>query len=514
MHNTFRALIDQCATELPDNQVIYDPDAQLSMTYGQLRTLCRKFAHHLSSISNEQDAHIGFMLDNSYWTFLIFMGTMYSGRTVVPLNVVASHQNLQFALTNAKVSVVFVSERYRPLLDDLLSDMDHKLRIEMVDMDTGFNMQTADKVKAEFALLPVNPDSPAMILHTSGTVGLPKGAVLTHKNLITGGKNVTLGHQLVQQDVAYCVLPLYHVNGQVVTCVAPLISRSKVVMPHRFSVHRFWEHIQDCGCTWTSIVPTIAKYLLDEYDHACQKGMNVDIPQLRFARSASSAMPAGMHHDFEEKFDTPMIETLGLTETAGTIIANPMPPAMRKPGSVGIPFGTEAKIIGDDGCELPNNSVGEIIVKGDNNISEYYNAPEATALAFTADGWFRTGDLGYQDEDGYFFVSGRSKELIIKGGENISPREIDDVLYHHDKILEAAAFGFPDENYGEVVAVAVVLKTGSQCTVDELVEYCRHSLGDFRVPSRIFFVDELPKGPSGKIQRLEAARSLIAEHHS
>ena len=213
--------------------------------------------------------------------------------------------------------------------------------------------------------------------------------------------------------------------------------------------------------------------------------------------------------DFEATFDIPMLESMGLTESAAPILANPMPPATRKPGSVGIPFGNKVKIINPASDDLGRNEIGEIVVRGDNVVSEYYNAREATLSAFTPDGWFRTGDLGYQDDDGYFFVTGRIKELIIKGGENISPREIDDVLYRNKAIQEVATFGYPDPAYGQVVAIAVVVKADQSYSEEELMEYCQTELGSFLCPSRIFFVDDLPKGPSGKIQRLQVANSLI-----
>ena len=209
-----------------------------------------------------------------------------------------------------------------------------------------------------------------------------------------------------------------------------------------------------------------------------------------------------------------MLETMGLTETAAPILSNPMPPEIRIPGSVGLPFGNEATILNSEEEEMSANEIGEIVVRGANVIAEYYNAPEATASSFTQCGWFRTGDLGYRDEDGYFFVTGRIKELIIKGGENISPREIDDVLYHHDAVLEAGTFGLPDDTYGQVVAVAIVLKEGRDCTENELIDFCKLELGRFRCPSRIFFVESLPKGPSGKIQRLQVASSLIEQMES
>ena len=512
MADTLRSLINRCAREYPSRTYLIDPDSGLTMTYELLRNHCRAFGEMIWCAGYTQSTKIGFMLDNGYWTSAIFLATMYSGNVSVPLNVVASRRNLLFALSNANIEIVMVSERYRPLLDSLLAEMDKDILVVDVDMTGGFEMPITNPNPDDYRVHPITSESAAMILYTSGTVGMPKGALLRHSNMVAGGDNVKKAHQLSLDDIAYCVLPLYHINGQIVTAIAPIISGSRVVMPRKFSVSNYWKHISDYKCTWVSLVPTMAKYLLDE----AKKPENTTLLKsftgtLRFARSASSSMPAGMHGDFEELFGIPMIETMGLTETAAPILSNPMPSGIRKPGSVGRPCGTEVKIIDGNQAELDDLEVGEIVVRGANVISEYYNAPHDTLTSFTYDGWFKTGDLGYRDQDGYFFVTGRIKELIIKGGENISPREIDDVLYHHDAVLEAGAFGFPDETYGQVVAVAVVLKEGRNCSERQLIDFCRNELGEFRCPTRIFFVDDLPKGPSGKIQRLEVATMIIED---
>ena len=508
LSDSFLALIDGSAAQYPNRRYLIDPDANLSMTYFELRNHCRRFGRQLSARGAAPGANVGFLLDNGFWTTVIMLGTMYSGRVTVPLNPVASKQNLQYAVEKSGIEMVFVGSAHRSMLKTVLSEVRRAIQVFEVDMRRGIDWTEDDTIRSSSGPKEIQPDSSAMILFTSGTTGFPKGAVLTHNNLIAGGRNVQVAHDLTRDDTAYCVLPLFHINGQVVTAVAPIVSGSRVVMARRFSVRKFWDHVRQFGCTWTSIVPTIAKFLLEAANQENAEFNVNEIQKMRFARSASSAMPSGMHTDFEKTFQMPMIETMGLTETAAPILTNPMPPGIRKSGSVGIPVGDEVMVVDQDEQLLPAGEVGEIVVRGENVISKYYNAPEATASAFTHGGWFKTGDLGYRDHDGYFFVTGRIKELIIKGGENISPREIDDVLYHHGSVLEAASFGYPDESYGETVAVAVVLKQKQRCTSSELIEHCKRELGEFRSPSRIFFVSELPKGPSGKIQRLEIAKKL------
>jgi long-chain acyl-CoA synthetase len=295
-------------------------------------------------------------------------------------------------------------------------------------------------------------------------------------------------------------LPLYHINGEVVTVVAPLISAGSVVMPHKFGTSNFWKFISDYRCTWFSVVPTMISYLTSA---TSLQGQNLHLEQLRFGRSASSALPPSLHREFEKKFNVSIVETMGLTETAAPVFSNPMDPAKRKYGSPGRAVGNEAKIIDPQGRQVPRGTQGEIMIRGDNVMKEYYKAPDITAKSLEPDGWFHTGDLGYMDADGFVFVTGRIKELIIKGGENIAPREIDEVLYRHPAVLEAAAVGVADAHYGEEIMACVVLRPDCTATEADLRSHCLEHLGEFKAPKKIVLMQELPKGPSGKIQRLK-----------
>jgi long-chain acyl-CoA synthetase len=337
-------------------------------------------------------------------------------------------------------------------------------------------------------------------MYTSGTTGKPKGCVLTHRNCVAGGEFTSAAHRLSERDRVLCALPLYHINGQIVTAVAPLVHGGSVVMPHRFSASGYWDLVARYRCTWINVVPTIIAYLLNGADPR-EQGATID--HVRFCRSASAPLPPEQHVAFEKRFGIGIIETFGMTETAAPCFTNPYDAARRKLGSPGQAFGNEAKIVDPaTGSTLGPNQPGEMMVRGDNVMRCYYKDPQNTAATIEADGWLHTGDLGYLDEDGFVFVTGRIKELIIKGGENIAPREIDEALLRHPAVLEAAAVGMADPHYGQEILVGVVLKPGAASTVEELAQFCERELGRYKTPKTIRLLDELPKGPSGKVQRL------------
>lgn len=307
-------------------------------------------------------------------------------------------------------------------------------------------------------------------------------------------------HQLTPADKGLCVLPIYHINGLCVTVMGSLVSASGLVMAPRFSTSQFWDQILRYDCSWFSAVPTLFSYILNH-----EQTPDLSQAALRFARSASAPLPPEVHKQFEDRFGIPIIETMGLTETGAQILSNPMPPAHRKIGSPGQAYGNEVRIAHPDTLqECAPHEEGEILVRGDNVMTGYYKQPEETAKTII-DGWLRSGDLGRMDEDGFVFVTGRMKELIIKGGENIAPREIDEALLEHPGVLEAAAFAKDDPSYGQVVEACVVLKQGISVNEEELVAHCTACIGAFKTPQRIYFLTDLPKGPSGKVQRLKLA---------
>ena len=505
-----RACIDTRAQTSSDAIFLVAPEPSLEMSFAQLQAQCVLVESKLRGLGLKPADKAAFLLDNGYWTTSLFLGTMYAGMISVPLNAVAGVPQVRYILEHCDANVLFCSDTYREKFADAIAACPRQLTVIRTHEDTGPDWHAITASIPQSAPQPAGEDD-ALLLYTSGTTGLPKGARLSNRAVLTGGRNTALAHELKPQDRALCVLPLYHINGEMVTVMGPLVSGSSVVMPHKYSASDLWHHIMAQRCTWMSVVPTIIKYMLDRAD---QDGIDYrnapELAQLRFGRSASAPLPASVQQEFEKIFGIPMIETMGLTETCAPILSNPMPPSLRKSGSPGMAFGNEVEIASDSGERLPDGTVGELVIRGANVLSGYYKNPEASASAFAEDGWFRSGDLGFRDSDGYFFITGRLKELIIKGGENIAPREIDDALYLHESVLEAAAIGVPHDNYGQDVEACVRLRDGYDASESELIAHCQEQVGKFKAPSRVHFLADLPKGPSGKIQRLKLP-GMIAE---
>jgi len=496
---TIRHHIDKRAEQDPDKIYLIAPEADLELTYGQLKEDSETLGKHLMRLGLKKGDKVSFMMGNGYQTTKIFLGAMYSGFITAPINLMAQPSQFEYVLDHSDTKLIFFTEDQKEKLERTIKKV--KRSIELVQIENDKETIFPNNKNPSGSPLPeVTEDDDAILLYTSGTTGLPKGTLLSHKNIISGGQYTTMAHGLTPEDRALCSLVLYHVNGAVVTAVAPLVSGGTVVMPHRFRVSNFWELISGFRCTWFSVVPTMISYL---YNTPNLEGRDLNVGRIRFGRTASSPLPTSLHKAFEKKFRIPLVETMGLTETAAPVLSNPMELSKRKYGSVGTPVGNNVKIIGEDGNDAPRGTVGEIMVRGDNVMKGYYKAPDITAKVLESDGWFHTGDLGYMDEDGFVFVTGRIKEIIIKGGENISPREIDEVLYKHSMVQDAAAVGIPDEHYGEEIMCCVVLKSGCTVTVQELRDHCLEHLGEFKTPKVIRLIDDLPKGPSGKIQRLK-----------
>ncbi len=496
---TIRHYVDLRAREQPDAPYLIAPETGRTLTYARLKRDSEELGRYLLGAGLAKGDKVALLLHNSYQAARLFIGTMYGGFTVSPLNLLAQRSQLAYVLEHSDTRLVFTSREFSELLHEVVGKLTRKITIIVIDPDADsvFDADALPKV----SLPPVVDHDEAMLMYTSGTTGTPKGCVLSQRSVVAGGEYTSAAHGLTRDDRVLCAMPLYHINGQIVTGVAPLVHGGSVVMPRRFSASNYWDLVSKYRCTWLNVVPTMIAYLLNGPDPR-EKGLSVG--QVKFCRSASAPLPPDLHRAFEKKFNIGIIETFGLTETNAPCFTNPLDPSKRKIGSPGPAYGNEAKIIEPaTGNTLPPGAAGEIMVRGDNVMTRYYKDPEATAKTLEPDGWMHTGDVGYLDEDGFLFVTGRIKEIIIKGGENIAPREIDEALLRHPAVLEAAAVGIPDANYGQEIMACVVLKPGISCTVEELAAFSQRELGKYKAPKVIKLVNELPKGPSGKVQRLK-----------
>ncbi|MCU0897088.1 MAG: AMP-binding protein [Burkholderiales bacterium] len=493
---TVRAAVDAQAAARPDAPYFISPEAGCALAFGALHASAHRLHGALASLGAKPGDKIALYMGNGIATAQLFVGAMYAGYTIVPLNLLAQGAQLEYVLGHCDARLVFVAPDEMEKVAAAAARLAQAPRLVPIDPDATHLFADA----APAPLPPVRESDDALMMYTSGTTGRPKGVVLAHSAVIAGGRFVTEAHALGSADRVLGSLPLYHINGQIVQATSPLIHGGSLVMPHRFSASAFWRLAAAHRCTWINVVPTIISYLLAGPDPRAE---GIDISAIRFCRSASAPLAPEHHRAFEAKFGIGVIETMGLTETAAPCFTNPLAREQRKVGSPGRAFGNEAKVVAPDGRACGARESGEIMVRGANVMKGYYKSPEETAKALEPDGWLHTGDLGYLDDEGFVFVTGRLKELIIKGGENIAPREVDEALIRHPAVLEAAAVGIPDPHYGQEIFACVILKPGERVGEEDLKAFCRAEIGPYKTPRMIRVVDELPRGPSGKVQRLK-----------
>jgi long-chain acyl-CoA synthetase len=492
--DTFRAVVDAHASSQPRASFLVAPEPGREIDYATLRANCAAFASLLDAERIAPGATVSFMLENGLSAATVFLGTIYAGRVVSPVNLLAQDSQLEYTLTHSGSTIVFAAGTSRERLERIRRESGATFEIRVVGID-GIELPASAP-----RLPPIRATDPAMLMYTSGTTGTPKGALLSHANMLFAGRAVARSLDLGPADRVLSSLPLYHINGQCIATAAPLVSGGSIVMPHRFSVSQWWTLVERHRPTWLNMVPTIIAYLLNGPDLSPEQA--AACAHVRFGRSASAPLPPEQHRAFEKRFGISVVEAMGLTECASVAFSNPLDAGSRRYGSPGLPLGVEARVVDPTGHVLAAGERGEIEVRGGNVMVGYFKSPEATSAALRDDGWLATGDLGYRDADGYYFITGRLKELIIKGGENIAPREIDEALLAHPAVLEAAAVGVPDAAYGQEILACVVVKPGASCTEDDLRAHCLRTLGRYKSPRYLRLVDQLPKGPSGKVQRL------------
>ena len=457
------------------------PETGSVLTWADLRDSAANVAGDLTAQGVAKGESVAVVHPNGLDGVKALYAALYGGFRVTMINLAAGPDAISFALDHSEARIAFVH--------DTQIEMFHAARPQSVSLYTPSGKSAA--------LHSLSPEDDALLMYTSGTTGRPKGVVHTHSSLLAGGWTVSVAHKLTPQDRGFGVLPFYHINGLCVSVMGSLVSGGSLAMVSRFSASKFWQQAEDGGITWFSVVPTIISHLLHG---KAEPSMSLK-SQLRFGRSASSALAVETQNAFQKRFGIPIVETMGLTETAAQCLSNPLDPAHQKIGSPGYGIGNEGRVADKEGRICAVGEEGEIQIRGPNVMKEYLKNPDVTRDTFIDD-WLRTGDLGRCDADGFIFVTGRLKELIIKGGENIAPREIDEALYEHPDVVEAAAFARPCPQYGERVEAAVRLSDGSRATANDLHELCVQRVGKFKAPDKIHLLGDLPKGPSGKIQRL------------
>ncbi len=465
------------------------------LDFGELAASCRRIRRLMTLHGLQAGATVSVIMPNGLQTLRVLVGAMYAGLVVNPINLLSQPAQMGYVLGHADCGVVVVAPEWEERVQELVAGLDRKVVVIVADPEGPALPGERDAMPDTVGMAP-SPGHVALLMYTSGTTGVPKGVMLTHGNLVANAFAIANEHRLDQHDRVLAVLPLYHINAFMVTMLAPLVSGGSLAMPAKFSAARFWAQAE--GCTWINVVPTMISYLLEG-----ETPPRAQTASIRFCRSASAALPPEQHRAFEQRFGIGIIETMGLTETAAPSFSNPLDASARKLGSVGRASGCEACVLDASLQPVADGVVGELAIRGPNVMVGYYKNEVATSATLTPAGWLRTGDLGMRDVDGFFFVTGRIKELIIKGGENIAPREIDEVLLAHPSVLDAASVGIPDPHYGQEIMACVVLRKGTECDEESLRRFCIERLGRFKTPKVLHFVDDLPRGPSGKVQRLK-----------
>jgi acyl-CoA synthetase (AMP-forming)/AMP-acid ligase II len=519
---TLRELLVSRCENYREKIFLIDPEKNKQYSYTEFLKKVNAISNFLFKLGVRQEDKVSLLMPNSAEYLFAFFGIMQLGAVACPLNTGLKTEEIAYILNNSDSIALFTTQEFLESSTAFLESQ-HKIRylltwdgsavssgknltMQRINLETSLPQETT-RLLPEILDIPLQADDVAEIIYTSGTTGRPKGAMLTHHNLIVDAHWIASWNRLQESDRALCVMPLFHVNGQIVTVMTPLYHGGSVVMPHRFSVTKFFPLIAGHGVTYVGTVATMLSMLLNRVNPR-----DISKNNLKIIFCGSAPVPVKVQSEFEKAFRVPVIEGYGMTETTCRATFNPLPPpealklgendGYRKLGSVGLPLGNEIKIVDEKNNSLGPGELGEIVIRGENIMKGYYKNPQATAEAFTGD-WFHSGDLGYYDEDGYFYIVDRKKDMIIRGGENIYPREIEEVLYKHPAVKDAACIGVHDELYGEEVVAAVVFKDRQEPTAEELISFCREYLADFKCPKVIRIVEEIPKSSSGKLLRRE-----------
>jgi long-chain acyl-CoA synthetase len=488
------SLLTAARDEHPDRIALRCDD--VTFTYAELHTAATRTAALLKSSGIQPGDRVGIMLPNTAAFAILFYGIMFRGAVAVPMNPMFKEREIQYYLANTEAMTLFAAPENAA--DAKSAARATGAQCWLID-DAELAELTADLPEQDPSVECDDTDT-AVILHTSGTTGNPKGAQLTHHNLRRNAEIfVRTLAQIGPDDVVLGCLPLFHIYGLTCGLIASVQAGATLTLIERFDPCKALQVIERDSVTVFEGVPTMYSALLS----VATESSSTVTASLRICTSGGASLPVQVLVDFEKTFSAKILEGYGLSETSPVAAFN-HPDRPRKPGSIGTPIeGVEMRVVGTDGHDVPQGQTGEIMIHGHNVMAGYWNMPEATRSAISPDGWFATGDIARIDEDGYYYIVDRKKDLIIRGGYNIYPREIEEVLYEHPAVAEAAVIGITHDSLGEEVGAAVALKAGAQASPDELRDFVKSRVAAYKYPRRVWLVDTLPKGPTGKVLRRE-----------
>jgi len=482
---TVAGLLERNARERADRPALGGELDSNMLTWAEVAASTRSVGAQLRDRGLGEGDRVALAVPNGRSFPLLYLATLQAGLTVVPLNPLVPSREAE--------NLLRLSQPHAAIVDTQATSLDWSALLGSVPSN---QIRVGSGAPLDF----YGPYAPqrafsglAELLFTSGTTGSPKGVGLTEAQLLATASEIQKAHRLTPDDICFSPLPVYHINAEVVGVLSTLLSGGSLVVAKKFSASGFWDAIERHHATWVTAVPPILTILTG-------RGATPGAPfGLRFIRSASAPLPVPILREFEEIFGIPVIETYGLTEAGSQVAANPLPPGLRKPGSVGLPRGCEIRVLDDDGTEVPRGVKGEISVRGRGVITRYAVGGESSFR----DGWFLTGDIGHMDEDGYVFITGRRTDIINRGGQKVAPREVEEVLLTHPLVLDVAVSGVPDPVLGQRVAAWVILgkAIGEEEAREAIRAYAKERLSGYKRPEDIFFVDELPKNQAGKVKR-------------
>ena len=500
MEKTIRNMINQ----QNDNLIFLTSEKNEKLSYGEFKIFNEKISRQLAATNIINSDRAAIVLPNGPLMASSFL-SISSYMSAAPLNPSYKQEEFEFYLDDLKPKFLLVEPNSKSLAVIAAKN----LNIPVFEMKISVNqpLGTFELFDKETNYKNPNDYDEALVLHTSGTTSRPKIVPLSNLNIFTSAVNISKSLKLTADDHCLNIMPLFHIHGLIAVLSASAKVGASVCASNGFNALKFLDLAETQNITWYSGVPTMHQAILLRAQKNSDKAKKLN---LRFIRSSSASLPPAIFEQLNDIFQTPVIEAYGMTEATHQMASNPLPPAIQKPGLVGMPAGPEICIMNDKNEKLPQGEIGEICIKGDNVTNGYENNPEANKQSFVND-WFRTGDEGFFDEDGYLKISGRLKEIINKGGEKISPLEVDNILMDFPPIDQALCFGYKDKMLGEDIAVAIKLKENKSCTEDDIKSYANEKLAKFKIPKKIFIVEDIPKGATGKLQRIGLAKKFGLE---